>query len=87
MIGFCGWRSSKSRLTHFRRFYKTETDLKPKPLVLRTATYFPQISYPAQRYYTIGSFKMSEAEKKWPAKLVREKFLNYFASKDHTIGM
>jgi alanyl-tRNA synthetase len=29
---------------------------------------------------------MSEAEKKWPAKLVREKFLGYFASKDHTIG-
>jgi len=29
---------------------------------------------------------MSEAEKKWPAKLVREEFLGYFASKDHTIG-
>jgi hypothetical protein len=73
-------------LTHFRIFYKTETRSDLQPRHLNTTTRFLQIWYPARRHYDTGRFKMSEAEKKWPAKLVREKFLGYFASKDHTIG-
>jgi hypothetical protein len=78
---------SASRLTHFRIFYKTGA----RPGVQHssfptTTTYLRGFHFSSNSCFS-SSFKMSEAERKWPAKLVREKFFNFFAGKEHTIGV
>lgn len=86
MVSLSGWRSSRSRLTHFRFILKFETCHGTAPRFLQPQTTFSlSRAFTQTRRSAIQSI-MSDTKKEWTALGVRETFLKYFEGKEHTIG-
>lgn len=81
----CGgprFRRLGSRLSHLRIFYKSDAPTRTTFLSSRTT---PVIS--GYRQFSYTGVKMTEAQKKWTAPVVRKQFLDFFEKNGHTIGM
>jgi hypothetical protein len=74
--GGCGRRF---RLSHLRRFYKTDTTRS----FLSTRTTTTTFTY---RNFRVSAVRMTSKQEKWTAPLVRKTFLEFFEGKGHTVG-